>query len=152
MAAIFAIGTRCMQLVEEEFSSAKVAEIIDSRDRPESIVIAQGDPNEKTTLFFYLHRPILWVDGHPDIEFATRSLGIGRDHYLTREQVAKAWRETKQVFLVIEEKRSRRMGRISRPGHVETDWHLRFSGDFGESIEVRSSGGSERDGKANTQV
>ena len=30
------------------------------------------------------------------------SLGIGRDHYLTREQVAKAWRETTQVFLVIE--------------------------------------------------
>jgi 4-amino-4-deoxy-L-arabinose transferase-like glycosyltransferase len=102
MAAIFAIGTRCMQLVEEEFSSAKIAEIIDSRDRPKSIVIAQGDPNEKTTLFFYLHRPIFWVDGHPDIEFATRSLGIGRHHYLTREQVAKVWREAEQVFLLIE--------------------------------------------------
>jgi 4-amino-4-deoxy-L-arabinose transferase-like glycosyltransferase len=102
MAAIFAIGTRAMQLVEDEFSSAKVGELIDSRDRPESIVIAQGNPNEKTTLFFYLHRPILWVDGCPNIEFATRSLGIGRDHYLTREQVAKAWREAKQVFLVIE--------------------------------------------------
>jgi hypothetical protein len=102
MAAIFAIGTRCMQLVEEELSSAKIAEIIDSRDRPKSIVIAQGDPNEKTTLFFYLHRPILWVDGHPDIEFATRSLGIGREHYLTREQVAKVWREAEQVFLLIE--------------------------------------------------
>ena len=109
MAAIFAIGTRCMQLVEEEFSSAKIAEIIDSLDRPKSMVIAQGDPNEKTTLFFYLHRPILWVDGHPDIEFATRSLGIGRDHYLTREQVAKAWREAEQVFLLIE-------------GNVLTEW------------------------------
>ena len=43
------------------------------------------------------------MDGHPNIEFATRSLGIGLDHYLTREQVAKAWGETKQVFLVIED-------------------------------------------------
>jgi hypothetical protein len=66
------------------------------------MVIAQGDPNEKTTLFFYLHRPIWWVDGHPNIEFATRTLRIGRDHYLTRQQVATAWRETSQVFLVIE--------------------------------------------------
>ena len=29
MAAVFAIGTRAMQLVEDEFSSAKVAELID---------------------------------------------------------------------------------------------------------------------------
>jgi 4-amino-4-deoxy-L-arabinose transferase-like glycosyltransferase len=102
MAAVFAIGTRAMQVLEDEFSSAKVAEFIDSRNCPGSIVIAQGDPNEKTTLFFYLHRPIFWVDGHPNIEFATRSLGIGLDHYLTREQVAKAWQGTKQIFLVIE--------------------------------------------------
>jgi len=53
-------------------------------------------------LFFYLHRPIYWVNGHPDVEFATRTLGIGRDHYLTREQVAKVWRDASQVFLVIE--------------------------------------------------
>lgn len=103
MAAIFAIGTRCLQLVEDEFSSAKVAGVIGSREGPHSIVIAQGDPNEKTSLFFYLHRPVLWVDGHPNIEFATRSLGIGHDHYLTREQLAKLWGGTTQVFLVIED-------------------------------------------------
>jgi 4-amino-4-deoxy-L-arabinose transferase-like glycosyltransferase len=102
MATVFAIGTRAMQLLEDEFSSAKIAKLIDARDGSESMVIAQGDPNEKTTLFFYLHRPIFWVDGHPNIEFATRSLGIGRDHYLRREQVAEAWRASKQVFLVIE--------------------------------------------------
>jgi 4-amino-4-deoxy-L-arabinose transferase-like glycosyltransferase len=102
MAAFFAIGTRAMQLVEDEFSSAKVAKLIDARDGSGSMVIAQGDPNEKTTLFFYLHRPIFWVDGHPNIEFATRTLGIGRDHYLKREQVAEAWRESKQIFLVVE--------------------------------------------------
>ena len=102
MAAVFAVGTRAMQLVEDEFSSAKIAKLIDACDGSGSMVIAQGDPNDKTTLFFYLHRPIFWVDGHPNIEFATRTLGIGRDHYLKREQVSEAWRETKQVFLVIE--------------------------------------------------
>jgi 4-amino-4-deoxy-L-arabinose transferase-like glycosyltransferase len=102
MAAIFAIASNAMLLVEDEFSSAKVATLIDSRGRPESTVIAEGNPNEKTTLFFYLHRPVFWVGGRPEIEFATRTLGIGLDHYLTREQVAKRWGETKQVFLVIE--------------------------------------------------
>jgi hypothetical protein len=103
MVTIFAIGTRGMQIVEDEFSSARVAELIDARGGLQSVVIAQGNPNEKTTLFFYLHRPILWVDGNPNIEFATRSLGIGRENYLTREQVGKAWQEAKQVFLVLED-------------------------------------------------
>jgi len=103
MAAIFAIGTRGMQIVEDEFSSARIAELIDARGGPQSVVIAQGNPNEKTTLFFYLRRSILWVDGNPNIEFATRSLGLGRENYLTREQVAKAWQEAKQVFLVLED-------------------------------------------------
>jgi 4-amino-4-deoxy-L-arabinose transferase-like glycosyltransferase len=102
MATFFALGTRSMQLVEDEFSSAKVAALIDAQGGPHSMVIAHGDPNEKTTLFFYLQRPIWWVDGHPNIEFATRILGIGRDHYLARPQVATAWRETNQVFLIIE--------------------------------------------------
>jgi 4-amino-4-deoxy-L-arabinose transferase-like glycosyltransferase len=103
MAAIFAIGTRGMQIVEDEFSSARIAELIDARGGPQSVVIAQGNPNEKTTLFFYLRRSILWVDGNPNIEFATRSLGLGRENYLTREQVAKAWQEAKLVFLVLED-------------------------------------------------
>jgi 4-amino-4-deoxy-L-arabinose transferase-like glycosyltransferase len=103
MAAIFLISTHGMAVVQDEFSSAKVAEIIDSRTRPGSIVISQGSPNEKTTLFFYLHRQIFWVDGHPNIEFATRELGIGRDQFLTHEQAAKIWRGTQQVFLVIED-------------------------------------------------
>jgi hypothetical protein len=102
MAAIFAIGTRAMQVIEDQFSSARVAQLIDARAQPASVVIAQGDPNEKTTIFFYLSRPIFWMDGHPNIEFATRSLGIGRDHYLTRDQVAKAWGTNEQVFLIIE--------------------------------------------------
>jgi hypothetical protein len=102
MTTIFAIGMRALQLVEDEFSSEKVAELIGSRARPGSMLIAQGDPNEKTTLFFYVRRPIFWVDGHPNIEFATRTLEIGLDHYLTRQQVAQSWRKANQVFLVIE--------------------------------------------------
>ena len=103
MAAIFLVSTRGMAVVQDEFSSAKVAKIIDSRSRVGSVVISQGSPNEKTTLFFYVHRQIFWVDGRPNMEFATRELGIGRDDYLTREQAAKMWRGTKQVFLVIED-------------------------------------------------
>jgi 4-amino-4-deoxy-L-arabinose transferase-like glycosyltransferase len=102
MAVFFLAGARGMQLVEDEFSSAKIGQVIGSRAGPESMVIVQGDPNIRTTLFFYMHERIFWVDGHPNIEFATRSLGIGRSNYLTRGQVATAWKGARQVFLIIE--------------------------------------------------
>jgi 4-amino-4-deoxy-L-arabinose transferase-like glycosyltransferase len=102
MASIFLVSTRGMAVVADEFSSEGVAKLIDSRKRPGSVVISQGSPNEKTSLFFYFRHQIFWVDGRPEMEFATRELGIGRDHYLTRDQAAKMWRGTKQVFLVLE--------------------------------------------------
>jgi 4-amino-4-deoxy-L-arabinose transferase-like glycosyltransferase len=127
MAAIFLVSTRGMAVVQDEFSSAKVAKIIDLRSKAGSVVISQGSPNEKTTLFFYIHRQIFWVDGRPDMEFATRELGIGRDDYLTHEQAAKMWRGTKQVFLVIED-------------YALADWkaYLRLGPD--QSIPIGTSG------------
>ena len=102
MAAFFATGTYGMCLVEDRLSSAKVGAVIDSRAHPDSMVISDGDPNENTSLFFYVHGPIFWVDAHPEIEFATRALGIGSDTFLTREQVRAAWNGVKQVFLITE--------------------------------------------------
>jgi hypothetical protein len=75
MAGIFFVSTPAMAVMQDEFSSEKVSKVIDSRSRLESVVISQGSPNEKTTLFFYLHRRIFWVDGRPNVEFATRELG-----------------------------------------------------------------------------
>jgi 4-amino-4-deoxy-L-arabinose transferase-like glycosyltransferase len=102
MAAFFAAGAYGMCLVEDQLSSAKVGAVIDSRAHPDSLVISDGAPNENTSLFFYVHCPIFWVNARPDIEFATRALGIGRDTFLTREQVRAAWNGTKQVFLITE--------------------------------------------------
>jgi 4-amino-4-deoxy-L-arabinose transferase-like glycosyltransferase len=103
MAAFFAAGTYSMRLVEDQLSSAKVGEVINSRAHPDSMVISDGEPNDNTSLFFYVRHQIFWVDAHPDTEFATRSLGIGRDTFLSREQVHAAWNGPKQVFLIAEE-------------------------------------------------
>jgi hypothetical protein len=127
MASIFLVSTRGMAVVQDEFSSANVAKIIDSRSRPGSVVISQGSPNEETTLFFYVHRQIFWVDGRPNMEFATRELGIGRDDYLTREQVAKMWRGSEQVFLVIED-------------YALADWKVYLGLGSDESIPIGTCG------------
>jgi 4-amino-4-deoxy-L-arabinose transferase-like glycosyltransferase len=102
MAAIFLFSTRGLAIVQDDFSSAKVAEAINRMAEPGCIVVVQGDPNEKTSLFFYLHRAIYWVDGHPDLEFATRTFGIGRNHYLSRAGFTEKWQGAEQVFLIVQ--------------------------------------------------
>jgi 4-amino-4-deoxy-L-arabinose transferase-like glycosyltransferase len=101
MAANFLFSTRGLAIVQDDFSSARVAETINRMAEPGSIVVLQGDSNENTSLFFYLHRPICWVDGHPDLEFATRSLRIGLNHYLDRAAVGEKWRGGDQLFLIV---------------------------------------------------
>jgi 4-amino-4-deoxy-L-arabinose transferase-like glycosyltransferase len=101
MAAIFLFGARGLAIVQDDFSSARVAETINRMAEPDSILVQQGDPNENTGLFFYLHRPIYWVDGHPELEFATRRLRIGLNRYLDRAAVADKWGGQEQLFLVI---------------------------------------------------
>jgi 4-amino-4-deoxy-L-arabinose transferase-like glycosyltransferase len=101
MAAIFLFSTRGLAIVQDDFSSARVAETINRMAEPDSIVVVQGDPNESTSLFFYLHRPICWVDGHPDLEFATRRLHIGLNRYLDRAAVVEEWRGQEQLFLIV---------------------------------------------------
>ena len=101
MAAIFLFSTRGLAIVQDDFSSARLAETINRMAEPDGIVVLQGDSNENTSLFFYLHRPICWVDGHPNLEFATRSLRIGLNHYLDRAAVGEKWRGQDQLFFIV---------------------------------------------------
>jgi 4-amino-4-deoxy-L-arabinose transferase-like glycosyltransferase len=101
MAAIFMFSTRGLAIVQDEFSSSRVAETIDRMAEPDSIAVLQGDSNQNTSLYFYLHRPLFWVDGHSNLEFATRNLRIGQNRYLDRAAVAEKWRGRGQLFLIV---------------------------------------------------
>lgn len=101
MAVTFAICTWGLAIAQDQFSSAKAAQVVNSPSNENATVVVEGESNDRTSLFFYLRRPIFWVNAHPEMEFATRALGIGREHYLTQEQVAQLWNEQGKVFLLI---------------------------------------------------
>jgi 4-amino-4-deoxy-L-arabinose transferase-like glycosyltransferase len=101
MAVTFAVCTRGLAIAQDQFSSAKVAQIINAHANADAAIVVEGDSNDRTSLFFYLRRSISWVDGNPETEFATRVLAIGREHYLSREQVIELWKGSGQLFLLI---------------------------------------------------
>lgn len=131
MGVVFGMGAQAMGLVQDEFSSAKVARIIETAAsgagsvspkvsdfrpaavgplsdgsvnrslRPDYEVICAFESNDLTSLFFYLPHRIFWVNAHPETEFATRVLNIGRELYLDEGQVQALWRGAEQVFLIV---------------------------------------------------
>ena len=61
-----------------------------------------GDISDRTSLFFYLHRRLHWLDGDPNQEYAARRYGIGTDLYLKKEDVVAAWRSSRKVYIIVD--------------------------------------------------
>lgn len=104
MGVVFGVGARAMPLVEDEFSSAKAARMIETAatgDGSAYRVVCAFESNDLTSLFFYLPHRIFWVNANPETEFATRALGVGRDLYLDGAQLQAIWRGPERTFLVV---------------------------------------------------
>jgi 4-amino-4-deoxy-L-arabinose transferase-like glycosyltransferase len=103
MGVVFGAGAVTMRIAQDEFSSAKVARIIENAGSGNTSyrVICAFESNDLTSLFFYLPHRIFWVDAHPETEFATRALGIGKDLYIDEARLLALWRGPERIFLVM---------------------------------------------------
>ena len=103
MGLVFGAGAVTMWISRDEFSSAKVARIVENAGSGNTNyrVICAFESNDLTSLFFYLPHPIFWVDAHPETEFATRALGIGKDLYIDEARLLALWRGPERIFLVV---------------------------------------------------
>src|SRR5258708_34304577 len=105
MIVLFLASNRGLQLVEDEFSSARVASALQQIGGADYQVVCEFEANDLTSLFFYLPHSILWLNANPDLEFATRNLGIGRDLYLNEERFQALWRSNERIFLIASQTR-----------------------------------------------
>jgi hypothetical protein len=103
MGLVFGAGAVTMRTTQDEFSSAKVARIIENAGSGNTSyrVICAFESNDLTSLFFYLPHQIFWVDAHPETEFATRALGLGKDLYIDEARLLALWRGPERIFLVV---------------------------------------------------
>jgi 4-amino-4-deoxy-L-arabinose transferase-like glycosyltransferase len=102
MAGLFVLACWGMAVMGEYYSLAEVSKCIQRRARPHSMIVCQDQPHLATSLFFYLDQPVYWIRAHASGEFAPRVLGIGADLFLTDEAFEKAWKSSRQVFLITE--------------------------------------------------
>jgi 4-amino-4-deoxy-L-arabinose transferase-like glycosyltransferase len=105
MMVLFLASNRGLYLVEDEFSSARVASTIEQLGGANYEVVCEFEANDLTSLFFYLPHSIQWLNAKPEMEFATRSLGIGRDLYLNEERFQALWHSDQRTFLIASQDR-----------------------------------------------
>jgi 4-amino-4-deoxy-L-arabinose transferase-like glycosyltransferase len=88
--------------LQDYLSSASIASVIERNSDPNTLIISDGDISDRTSLFFYLHRQLHWLDGIPAQEYAARRYGIGADLYLKKEDVVAAWHSSRKVCIIVD--------------------------------------------------
>jgi len=105
MIGLFLVSNHGLYLVEDQFSSARVASTVQRLGGDDYQVVCEFEANDLTSLFFYLPHSIQWLNANPKMEFATRNLGVGRDLYLAEERFQALWRSAQRIFLVARQDR-----------------------------------------------
>jgi hypothetical protein len=88
--------------LQDYLSSASIASAIERHSDPNTLIISKGDISDRTSLYFYLHRQLHWLDGDPHQEYATRRYGVDSDLYLKKEEVVRAWHSSRKVCIAVD--------------------------------------------------
>ena len=102
MAGVLAVAFGGLNVLQDYFSLKGVALMANRLAGPNGEVVCSGAPVDNPSLLFYLDRENDWVHADPRGEFASRVLGIGRNLFLTEEELASRWHSARTVLLITE--------------------------------------------------
>ena len=99
---IYLLGLTAEVALQDYLSSASIAFVIERNSDANTLIVSKSDISDRTSLFFYLHRRLHWLDGDPNQEYAARRYGIGADLYLKKEDVVTAWHSSGKVCIIVD--------------------------------------------------
>jgi 4-amino-4-deoxy-L-arabinose transferase-like glycosyltransferase len=96
------LGLSAEVVLQDYLSSASIASVIERNSDADTLIISEGDISDRTSLFFYLHRRLHWLDGIAAQEYAARRYGTGADLYLKKADVVAAWNSSRKVCIIVD--------------------------------------------------
>lgn len=84
------------------FSLESMAEVLQDEVPADAMLVFDGGIDTGSSLLFYSNRPIYLLGQNPDLEFAVRAFGIGRDRFLTNQKFKHLWGSEQPVALITE--------------------------------------------------
>jgi 4-amino-4-deoxy-L-arabinose transferase-like glycosyltransferase len=88
-------------IVSPYFSLARITPAIP----PGSTVVYDGGIDTGSSLLVYTDARILLLDQNPDEEFPVKKFGLGRDRFITSDELAARWKTGEPLLFVTESKR-----------------------------------------------
>jgi hypothetical protein len=107
MAVPVVLATAGFSMMGPYFSLASEARAINQEmaQAPDAIVACEALPHTASSLYYYLHTRIHWVNAPFDQQYPQRVLGLGHDYYWNDAGLLAAWQSGRRVYLIIEESR-----------------------------------------------
>jgi 4-amino-4-deoxy-L-arabinose transferase-like glycosyltransferase len=105
MAVPVCLAAEGFTIMSPYFSLAENARAINREIalKPDALVACAALPNTASSLLYYLHARVHWVEAPFDNQYAQQVLGLGREYYWDDARLARAWREAVPVYLIVEE-------------------------------------------------
>ena len=107
MAVPICLATAGFSMMGPYFSCAAEARAINGElvKSPDAVVACEALPHTASSLYYYLHARVHWVNAPFEEQYAQRVLGLGRDYYWSDAGLQATWRSGRRVYLIIEESR-----------------------------------------------
>lgn len=86
---------------------------------PDTMLVFDGGIDTGSSLMFYSERPIFLLGQDPDLEFAARQFGIGRNRFLSPDEFESAWNGARPVALITESSHIEKMPAMHQAVVVE---------------------------------
>lgn len=93
-----------LQAFAPYFGLKAIAAALERQAHRGAVVVYDGPSHRASSLCFYADVPVRWLGGS-QTEFAVRSRGVGRDRFITEDEVIARWRMDEPVWLITEESR-----------------------------------------------
>ncbi|MGD9895587.1 MAG: ArnT family glycosyltransferase [Candidatus Methylacidiphilaceae bacterium] len=92
------------RLLGDYFSSEKFARYLNAVPAADRRIVADGEPNFSSSLFFYLREDrVSWVHSSSASAFVLRSSPRSRELYLSEAEFLRAWSGEKTIYFICEE-------------------------------------------------
>lgn len=89
-------------IVSPFFSLAQAAPAIKQAATSETLLVYDGGLDTGSSLLFYANLPVIFLDQHAEQDFIVRKFGIGRNRYMSTEELLPLWKSGTPVLLVTE--------------------------------------------------
>ncbi len=100
-----------LDLLSPYFGLKPIGQALTRMQPGEALVVFDGPSNRASSLPFYTDVPVRWLE-RPETEFAVRSRGIGKDRFVTEEEIVRRWKAGEPVYLVLEQERLEHWRRV----------------------------------------